>query len=87
VGRFAPNPFGLYDTAGNVEECVHDCVHPNYEGAPDDGSVFEGGDCTHRVVRGGAFSSGPKSLRVTTRGKFLQKSANDGLGFRVVREP
>ena len=87
VGRFAPNPFGLYDTAGNVEEWVHDCVHPNYEGAPDDGSVFEGGDCTHRVVRGGAFSSGPKSLRVTTRGKFLQKSANDGLGFRVVREP
>lgn len=87
VGRFPPNPFGLYDTVGNVEEWVHDCVHPSYEGAPEDGSVFEGGDCTHRIVRGGAFSSGPQGLRVTTRGKFLQSAANDGLGFRVVREP
>ncbi len=87
VGRFKPNAYGLYDTAGNLEEWVHDCFHANYQGAPTDGSVFEGGDCPNRVVRGGAFSSGPQGLRVTARNKFSQSSANDGLGFRVVREP
>lgn len=86
IGRFAANPYGLYDTAGNVEEWVHDCWHENYDGAPDDGSVFEGGDCSQHVVRGGAYSSGPKALRPATRGRFPADTANDSIGFRVVRE-
>lgn len=85
VGRFKPNPFGVYDTVGNVQEWVYDCYHDNYNGAPADGSVFEGGDCKLRVVRGGAFSSGPKGLRATARDKLRAESANDSLGFRVVR--
>jgi formylglycine-generating enzyme required for sulfatase activity len=40
VGSFPPNPFGLYDTAGNVWEWVQDCWHKNYNGAPADGSVW-----------------------------------------------
>ena len=86
IGRFDANPYGLFDTAGNVEEWVYDCWHDSYEGAPGDGSVFEGGDCRHRVVRGGAYSSGPKALRSATRGKFASGAANDGVGFRVVRD-
>ncbi len=86
IGRFEANPYGLYDTAGNVEEWVHDCFHDSYEGAPGDGSVFEGGDCRHRVVRGGGYSSGPKGLRASARNKFHQDSANDGIGFRVARD-
>ncbi|HMM75711.1 MAG TPA: SUMF1/EgtB/PvdO family nonheme iron enzyme [Gammaproteobacteria bacterium] len=86
IGRFPANPYGLYDTAGNVEEWVYDCWHDGYEGAPGDGAVFEGGDCSQRVVRGGAYSSGPKALRSTTRGKFAAGTANDSVGFRVVRD-
>lgn len=85
IGRFESNPYGLFDTAGNVQEWVYDCNHDNYEGAPKDGSVFEGGDCKHRVIRGGAFSSGPKSLRSAARDKLQANSANDSVGFRVVR--
>jgi len=86
IGRFAANPYGVYDTAGNVEEWVYDCWHENYDGAPGDGAVFEGGDCGQRVVRGGAFSSGPKALRSAARGKFVAGTANDSVGFRVVRD-
>jgi formylglycine-generating enzyme required for sulfatase activity len=86
IGSFEANPYGLYDTAGNVEEWVHDCFHGSYEGAPDDGSVFEGGDCRLRVVRGGGYSSGPRGLRSAARNKLHQDSANDGIGFRVARD-
>lgn len=85
IGRFKANPYGLYDTSGNVQEWTYDCYHDNYEGAPNDGSVFEGGDCKHRVVRGGAYSSGPKALRSTARDKFAADGANDSIGLRVVR--
>jgi len=86
IGRFPANPYGLYDTAGNVEEWTYDCFHDSYEGAPGDGSVFEGGDCRYRVVRGGGYSSGPKALRSSARNKFHQDTANDSIGFRVVRD-
>jgi formylglycine-generating enzyme required for sulfatase activity len=87
VGRFDANAFGVHDLAGNVEEWVYDCYNKNYQGAPRDGTVFEGGDCSVRVVRGGAYSSGPKALRSSSRNKFQYDSGNDSIGIRIVREP
>ncbi|HLB70625.1 MAG TPA: SUMF1/EgtB/PvdO family nonheme iron enzyme [Candidatus Methanoperedens sp.] len=37
---------------GNVWEWVQDVYHDNYDGAPDDGSAWEG-DGSFRVFRGG----------------------------------
>ncbi|MCC7412968.1 MAG: SUMF1/EgtB/PvdO family nonheme iron enzyme [Gammaproteobacteria bacterium] len=87
IGSFKPNPIGLYDTAGNVAEWVRDCYHPNYDGAPNDGSVWEGGDCSVRVIRGGSFASPPKSIRSPKRDKHKADGALETIGIRVVREP
>ena len=86
IGSFQPNQFGLYDTAGNVSEWVQDCWHDNYKEAPVDGSVWEGGDCTQRIVRGGSFISPQQSIRRTKRDKFRSDSGYDHVGIRVVRE-
>jgi|GEM_PF-1668713 len=67
VGSFNPNPFGLMDTAGNVYEWVQDCWNNNYEGAPNDGSAWEKGNCTRRVLRGGSWNYFPSYMRSADR--------------------
>jgi formylglycine-generating enzyme required for sulfatase activity/DNA-binding winged helix-turn-helix (wHTH) protein len=93
VGSFPANPFGLFDMAGNVFEWVEDCVHPNYNGAPEDGRAWiEGGDCNTRVVRGGSWDNVPAILRSADRfgvsaGRIGNSTVvrNIFLGFRVAR--
>ncbi len=61
VGRFEPNPFGLFDMEGNADEWVEDCWAPSYEGAPSDGSArtdegwFSDTDCDLRVIRDAGY--------------------------------
>ena len=86
VGSFAANPFGLHDTAGNVLEWVYDCYHSNYSGAPVDGSVWQGGHCSKRVTRGGAYNTPNDSLRSQKRAAFSSTRPRKNIGFRVARD-
>ena len=90
VGSFKPNPFGLYDTAGNVREWVQDCWHDNYQAAPSDGSAWEkehNGNCNGRVNRGGAFRSvNRKNVRSSSREMYRAGARPYWVGFRLVRE-
>ena len=86
VGSYPANPFGLHDTAGNLYEWVHDCYHRDYKGAPEDGSVWEGGDCSVRVVRGGSYLSPATSIRVENREKFPSKRGQENVGIRLARD-
>ncbi len=86
VASFPPNNFGLHDMAGNVREWVQDCYHPNYSGAPLDGSAWMDIKCGQRVVRGGAFNKTSDSMRPIWRGHFKPNLRFSFTGFRVVRE-
>jgi formylglycine-generating enzyme required for sulfatase activity len=86
IGSFKTNLFGIYDTAGNVSEWVHDCWHENYKNAPDNGTVWSGGDCTIRIARGGSFTSPQQSIRNTKREQFKAGEKLSRIGIRIARE-
>ncbi len=67
VHAFQPNAFGLYTMLGNAWQWVDDCWHPNYQGAPADGGVWAGGDCSRHVLRGGSWSNIPAFVRAAAR--------------------
>ena len=85
VGRFAANNFGLYDMQGNAFQWTQDCYHDNYNGAPRDGSAWISGDCSRRVIRGGAWNSDPYQLRAAFRGRQPYNFRGHAIGFRVAR--
>jgi formylglycine-generating enzyme required for sulfatase activity len=86
VGSFPVNRFGLHDMHGDVLQWTEDCYHPNYQGAPQDGSAWvEGGDCTRRVTRGGSWMDHPQLLRSARRYGDLIDLRAFNTGFRIAR--
>ena len=85
VGSFPANAWGLHDMHGNVWEWVRDCWQESYYRAPSDGSPSERGDCTKRVLRGGAWDTKPMSLRAADRVWVTADSRYKARGFRIAR--
>jgi formylglycine-generating enzyme required for sulfatase activity len=86
VGSFKPNPFGLYDTVGNVTEWVEDQWHSDYEGAPSDGSAWAG-DPKRRVMRSGSWYNGPARNHAGFRNGDSAAVNNAKIGFRIALSP
>lgn len=86
VANFSANPFGLFDTAGNVWEWTQDCWHFNYRKAPTDGSAWVEKICDHRVVRGGSYYCFPTHVRSANRWSRWPEFRNMYIGFRVARD-
>ena len=85
VGGFSPNAFGLHDVHGNVWEWVEDCWNEDYTGAPSNGSSWESGDCSRRVLRGGSWNYGPRLLRSAYRDRYPAGDRGYFVGFRIAR--
>ena len=85
VGSFRPNAWGVHDLHGNVWEWVQDCWNGSYRGAPADGSAWESGDCSQRVLRGGSWGGNSRRLRSADRVRDTATRRFNLGGFRVAR--
>lgn len=89
VGSYPPNPFGLYDLAGNVWEFLLDEDGAYSKGAQQDpvagGPVAPqavGGVQGRRIVRGASFGGGTVNLRTRWRDSHPVTNAVEFVGFR-----
>jgi formylglycine-generating enzyme required for sulfatase activity len=84
IGQFAANAFGLHDTAGNVWEWTASRFASPFDGSEQSTASLL--DKSPRVVRGGAWNSGPSYLHSSQRDMKQPQHKNYALGFRVLRE-
>jgi iron(II)-dependent oxidoreductase len=86
VGSFAPNGYGLYDMAGNVQEWVADRYAAEYYGSSpaEDPTGPAGGRL--RVVRGGGWFTGPGCMGVAYRIALPSNWVDFNVGFRCARD-
>ncbi len=77
VGQRPPNPWGLYDMHGLVEEWVEDWYAPYHR----DRSVP--GEGMFKVTRGGSFGTFAYYLRSANRAAALPQTRGFTIGFRV----
>ena len=83
VGSLKPNPFGLFDMGGGVDQWVEDCWHKNYQGAPADGSAWIENECPSRVIRSGSWRKDSSYARTANRGSYDTNVRYPTHGFRV----
>ena len=87
VGSFKPNPFGLYDMGGGVDQWVEDCWHKNYQGAPADGSAWVEAECASHVIRSGSWKNDARYVRPSNRDSYDTNVRYPTHGFRVALSP
>ena len=87
VGSFRPNPFGLHDMGGNVDQWVEDCWHKDYQGAPIDGSAWIEKNCASHVIRSGSWKNDANYVRPASRDHYDTAVRYPTHGLRVAITP
>jgi formylglycine-generating enzyme required for sulfatase activity/class 3 adenylate cyclase len=87
IGTLKPNPFGLFDMGGGVDQWMEDCWHKNYLGAPVDGSAWVENECPSHVIRSGSWKNDSRSARSSYRDGYDTNVRYPTHGFRVASSP
>ncbi len=84
---FKPNPFGLYDTSGNVWEWVQDIWHDSCIGGPYpvDGYAYLDADSNKRLLRGGSWLGNAAGAASAALNIFDRGYRVNYVGFRLAR--
>lgn len=83
VGSFAPNGYGLYDMAGNVNELCWDsyAIYTADSQTDPHGTAAD----SRRVFRGGVWQDSAGACRVSYRYFYHSVSYDNDIGFRLAR--
>ena len=84
VGSLKPNPWGLYDVAGNVWEWICSGYDGTYGGGEKICSS-KNDAMSARVLRGGSWNSPPRNARAAIRYGYQPENRSGTLGFRLAR--
>jgi len=84
VGSFAPNPFGLYDTAGNVWEWTCSEYESRYSGK-EQHCATNINENKRLSLRGGSWGIDTAGMRSADRNDRRPAGRNGGVGFRLAR--
>ncbi|WP_226704453.1 bifunctional serine/threonine-protein kinase/formylglycine-generating enzyme family protein [Microbulbifer elongatus] len=86
VGNYKANPYGLYDTSGNVGEWVQDCFLGDFTNHRNDARPVQLKNCELRVIRGGSMREPLRNISSDYRTGLSEKAASKEVGFRLVME-
>lgn len=86
VGSYSPNPFGLYDMAGNVWEWVADKYDANYYQRIQSQNPTGPQEGRFRVIRGGSWHSGVSCTQVHYRNALPANWIDFAVGFRCAKD-
>ena len=88
VAQKKPNPWGLYDIHGNVDEWVQDWYSETYYGHnSSEHNPNEWLQGIFRLLRGGSWCNLPKGCDLSTRVATTPDTRDRYYGFRLVRQP
>ena len=82
VGSYEPNPWGLYDMHGNVQEYCLDKFGDYHHDAVEDPKGSKTGQ--ERIIRGSAVTYAKNTCRSAYRHYLRPEKTNEFTGFRVV---